>query len=275
MSLIKLPEIKADLPVGVTFDLAPDALKKWTPEIQASSEPENTISMYEPIGSQWDGTGVTAKRISAALRSIGKNDIVVNINSPGGNFFEGVAIYNMLRSHQYKVTVNVLGLAASAASVIAMSGDEILMGDGAFLMIHNSWGLSIGDRHDMAKAASMLEPFDKEMAELYSARTGIDLVEIESMMDKETWISSKQAIEFGFATGVLAQSAVSANRLVGNKKALALVESAMAKAGYSRSSRRETLQQLFSGKPSAANNDSMPCAGEMKEINSLIQILRG
>lgn len=87
------------------------------------------------------GEGVTAKRISAALRAIGEQDIVVNLNSPGGDMFEGLAIYNLLRAHSGKVTVNILGIAASAASIIAMAGDEIKMGRGAFLMIHNCWAM--------------------------------------------------------------------------------------------------------------------------------------
>lgn len=104
------------------------------------------------------GRGVTAKRISAALRAIGNNDVVVNINSPGGDMFEGLAIYNLLRSHSGKVTVNILGIAASAASIIAMAGDEVQMGRGAFLMIHNCWAVGVGNRHDFAKLANDLAP---------------------------------------------------------------------------------------------------------------------
>ncbi len=137
MSLRKLPEIKAERRLGpAQFDMRPDALERWEPEVRAAESGDNAISIYDPIGENWEGTGVTAKRISAALRSIGQKDVVVNVNSPGGDFFEGVAIYNLLREHQAKVTVNVMGLAASAASVIAMAGDEVLMGDGSFLMIH-------------------------------------------------------------------------------------------------------------------------------------------
>ena len=128
-------------------------------EVRAAGNDANSISIYDSIGENWEGTGVTAKRISAALRAIGDKDVVVNINSPGGDFFEGVAI-SKLREHQGRVTVQVMGLAASAASVIAMAGDQILMGDGSFLMIHNAWAVAIGNRHDMADAAKLLEPFD-------------------------------------------------------------------------------------------------------------------
>lgn len=156
MSLRNLPEIRADHRLGAAqFDLRPDAIERWQPDVRAASEGDATISIYDAIGDNWDGTGVTAKRIGAALRNIGARDVTVNVNSPGGDFFEGVAIYNLLREHQGKVTVRVMGLAASAASVIAMAGDEILMGDGSFLMIHNAWAVAIGNRHDMADAAAL------------------------------------------------------------------------------------------------------------------------
>lgn len=147
MSLKQLPEIKADRRLNKAgFDLRPDAVDRWEPAVcAAAGDAANSISIYDSIGENWEGTGVTAKRISAALRSIGDKDVVVNVNSPGGDFFEGVAIYNLLREHAGKVTVRVLGVAASAASVIAMAGDEILMGDGSFLMIHNAWAVAVGN----------------------------------------------------------------------------------------------------------------------------------
>lgn len=89
---------------------------------------------------------------------MGGENVTVNINSPGGDMFEGLAIYNLLREYSGKVTVKVLGIAASAASIIAMAGDEIQIGRGAFLMIHNCWIVMIGNRHDLAKAAIDIEP---------------------------------------------------------------------------------------------------------------------
>lgn len=263
MSLRKLPEIRAERRLGAAqFDMRPDALERWEPEVRAAQSGDNSISIYDSIGENWEGTGVTAKRISAALRSIGEKDVVVNINSPGGDFFEGVAIYNLLREHPGKVTVRIVGLAASAASVIAMAGDEILMGDGAFLMIHNAWAVAIGNRHDMADAAKLLEPFDAAMAAVYAARTGITASEAARMMDDETWIGAAQAVDDGFADGLLDGAASTKDaKQTGGRKALALVEAAMAKAGHSRSMRRDTLKSLFSGKPSAAE-PAMPSAGD-------------
>ncbi len=263
MSLRQLPEIRAERRLGAAqFDMRPDALERWEPEVRAAGNDANSISIYDSIGENWEGTGVTVKRISAALRAIGEKDVVVNINSPGGDFFEGVAIYNLLREHQGRVTVQVMGLAASAASVIAMAGDEILMGDGSFLMIHNAWAVAIGNRHDMADAAKLLEPFDTAMAKVYAARSGVTEAEAARMMDEETWIGAAQAVEDGFADGLLDGAAATkdAKQASGGRKALALVEAAMAKAGHSRSMRRDTLKSLFNGKPSAAE-PAKPSAG--------------
>jgi len=272
MSLRKLPEIRADHRLGAAqFDLRPDALEKWQPEVRAAAEGDASISIYDTIGEGWDGAGVTAKRIGAALRSIGARDVVVNINSPGGDFFEGVAIYNQLRDHKAKVTIRVMGLAASAASVIAMAGDEILMGGGSFLMVHNAWAVAIGNRHDMADASKRLEPFDAAMANVYASRAGISVTEAAALMDNETWIGAEQAVEDGFADGLIDRADIKEEpQAATGKRALALVEASMAKAGHSRSMRRDTLKSLFSGMPSAAE-PAKPSAGD--DIAALLQTM--
>ncbi len=263
MCLIKLPEIRADIQLGdIQFDMRPDALERWDPGVVAADSSDKSISIYGRIGKTDDGTGITANRIGAALRAIGKQDIVVNVNSPGGDFFEGVAIYNLLREHQAKVTIRVLGVAASAASVIAMAGDEILMGDSSHIMIHNAWAVAVGNRHDFTKAAGRLAVFDVAMAEVYAERSGTNGEEVAAMMDKETWITAEAAVASGFATGLLPSSSLSHTEAsCGQQKAMAIVEAAMAKAGHSRAGRREVFKTLFSGKPSAAEA-AMPRAGE-------------
>ncbi len=278
MSLLKLPEIRADHRLGTAqFDARPDALERWQPEIRAAAESANSISIYDAIGEGWDGNGVTAKRIGAALRSIGADkEVEVNVNSPGGDFFEGVAIYNMLRQHGGKVTVRVMGLAASAASVIAMAGDEILMGDGAFLMVHNAWAVAIGNRHDMADAAKRLEPFDAAMASVYAARSGMSVAEAAALMDKETWIGAAQAVEDGLATGLMDSNDIKQDASAHMpRKTLALVEASMARAGHSRSVRREAFKALFNGTPGAADEAATPGAGETAAwLQSLINSLK-
>lgn len=271
MSLLQLPEIRADARLGCAdFDLRPDALERWAPQVRAAAaDDDSTISIYDPIGDSWDGTGVTVKRIQGALRAIGTRDVTVNINSPGGNFFEGIAIYNALREHKAKVTIKVLGLAASAASVIAMAGDEIQMGHGSFIMIHNAWAVAIGNRHDLAEAAAKLVPFDEAMAQVYAARTGLSANVAADMMDKETWIGAQQALDDGFATDLLAAEATAdAPQSSADRRAMAMIEASMAKSGYSRSARRDAFKALFSGKPSAATT-ATPCAGE--DVAALLQ----
>lgn len=262
MSLRSLPEVKSYSRLGVSFDLRPDALERWEPAVRALSSGGHEIEIYDFIGEDMWGEGVTAKRIASELKALGKNDVTVNINSPGGDFFEGVAIYNLLREHPAKVSVRVMGLAASAASVIAMAGDEIAMGDGSFLMIHNAWAIAIGNRHDMREAADRLEPFDGAMADVYASRSGQDRKHIAAMMDKETWLGASKAVDDGFADRVIERAEPDPDAK-GNKKALAIVEAAMAKAGHSRSQRRDALQALFSGsaKPCAAE-PAKPCAGD-------------
>lgn len=140
MSKIKLHRPQAfDRPDHLQWDAPSQALSRWS-EMPAAAEADNpnTISIYDVIGEDWSGEGVTARRIAAALRRIGENDVTVNINSPGGDMFEGLAIYNLLAEHPGAVNVRVMGIAASAASIIAMAGDTIEMGLGSFIMIHNA-----------------------------------------------------------------------------------------------------------------------------------------
>lgn len=275
MSLLKLPEIEAYSRIGAAqFDMRQDALELWTPNIRAASEDDKSISIYDQIGESWDGSGMTTKRMAGILRNIGAQDITVNINSPGGDFFEGVAIYNLLRQHQAKVTVNVMGLAASAASIIAMAGDDINMGEGAFLMIHNAWCMAIGNRHDMQAAAEQLAPFDAAMAEVYAARAGITVKAAAKLMDAESWIGATQAIADGFATGMLDAADIRQDAQAhATTKYLATVDTALAKSGMPRSERREVLKTLTSGTPSAAESPT-PSAGFEVVTASLQTLLK-
>lgn len=266
MSLRKLPTIKAEAPPsGLPWEVRPDALDRWNPAIRAAEADDSaTISIYDTIGfDPWTGEGVTAKRIAAALRSIGKREVSVNINSPGGDFFEGIAIYNLLREHPAKVSVRVMGIAASAASVIAMAGDDVEIGQGAFLMIHNAWAVAIGNRHDMAKAAEFLAPFDESMADLYAAHTGLKVKDVAAMMDAETFIGAEQAVEEGWADRVMpvGREIESNDPTAKTRRTLAVAEAAFARAGLNRKDRRAMLRDLTSpGTPRAAE-PATPRAG--------------
>lgn len=253
--LPKLPPISAR--AGISFDLTPSALAKWQPEINAAATDENVISILGTIGESFFGEGVTARRISAALRSIGGQDVVVHINSPGGDYFEGLAIYNLLREHAKKVTVKVLGMAASAASIIAMAGDRVEVPRAGFLMIHNTWVVAAGDRNDLREFADVLEPFDEAMAAVYAARSGMDDKEIRKMMDRETWIAGDTAVEKGFADDLLPADQVDKNAraaALGATNAAHRVDVLLAKAGATRAERRRLIGELKSGMRDAADD---------------------
>lgn len=250
MSLRKLPEAKTfQRPQNFQWDAPADVLAKWAemPSAAATSD-DNTITMFEVIGEDWwTGGGVTAKRVSSALRAIGDKDVRVKLNSPGGDMFEGIAIYNLLRSHPAKVTVEVLGWAASAASIIAMAGDEIRMGLGTFMMVHNAWGVVIGNRHDMREAATLFDGFDAAIADIYEARTGMKRADIEKLMDSETFMGPSEAVKNGFADIVddaMEAGSGEAKNMDRGLMARRQTEAALARAGYTRDKRSELLTEL-------------------------------
>lgn len=246
-------------------DLPSSAMERWNGGIKAAKSDDNSISVFDVIGADWYGDGVTASRIAAALRAIGGADVTVNINSPGGDMFEGLAIYNLLREYDGKVTVKVLGLAASAASIIAMAGDEVQIGRGAFLMIHNCWVHAMGNRHDLAQVAADMEPFDKAMNDIYGARTGLSSEAIEAMMNAETYIGGSDAVEKGFADRLLAADEI-ADGDDSPATALRKLDAMLAKTDAPRSERRKLLKALTGGKPgAAATPEGMP--GATDEIN--------
>ena len=251
MSLRKLPEIKAlDAISGLQFETDESALARWKPGVHAALEADNSISIYDVIGDDtFDGSGVSSKRIAGALRKIGAQDIVVNINSPGGDFFEGVAIYNMLREHPHNVTVRVMGLAASAASLVAMAGDKIEISDIGFLMIHNAWALAMGNRHDMRAAADTLEPFDDAMASVYAKRSKSKKADVAAWMDAEKWFNGEQAIEAGLADGVLPSAEVDdgTNAKMASVTAARRVEAALKRQGMTQKDAKALIAAMKFG----------------------------
>lgn len=255
---------------GAQWDVPPKALEQWNPGVRAAAETDNTIGIYDVIGQDYWGEGVTAKRISGALRAIGKgNPVTVNINSPGGDLFEGVTIYNLLREHQGEVTVKVLGMAASAASIIAMAGDRIEIALGAFFMIHNCWAVSIGDRNWHRENADYQEQFDRAMGDIYAAHTGIDTETLGEMMDRETWLGGQAAIDQGFADSLLESSQVEEASAHTPRIAARKMDAALAKAGMPRSERRRLFNEFKSGMQPAAGGGK-PSAAATNTQNAVV-----
>lgn len=248
---------------SIRSELSPRALEKWNPAIKAAVEnTSDTITIYGIIGEDWYGEGVTVKRIDAALRAIGDKETTVYINSPGGDMFEGIAIYNRLREHSQKVTTKVLGLAASAASVIYLAGEERQVASSAFLMIHNCWTWLAGNRHYLRDVADDLEEFDAAMSDLYAETSGQPVADMAELMDDESFIRGKRAVELGLATGLLTADEVVEREDADTKQASALkaMDVALAKSGMPRSARRELFANFKPSTPSAAGGDT-PSAG--------------
>ena len=150
----------------------------------------------------WYDDDVTPKLFRDELMA-GKGDIVVWINSPGGDCVAASQIYNMLMDYKGNVTVKIDGIAASAASVIAMAGTKVCMSPTALLMIHNPFTVAIGDSDEMKKAIAMLDEVKESIINAYELKTGLSRAKISHMMDAETWISANKAVELGFADEVL------------------------------------------------------------------------
>ncbi len=169
---------------------------------EATGEDSSKLTIYGDIGESWWGDSITAKDIEKELKNISSSTLNVHINSYGGDVFDGIAIYNLLKNHSSKITVYVDGIAASAASLIAMAGDEIIMNTGAMLMIHEASTFAWGTKTDIQKTLNALDGIDKSIADIYMTRFTGDRTEIETMIVNETWFTSSEAVDAGLADGV-------------------------------------------------------------------------
>lgn len=156
------------------------------------------LSIYDEIGF-W---GVQASDFRAALAAVKEDEIVVEINSPGGDVFAGAAIYNMLKASGKQITSKVMGVAASAASLIAMAGDTIEMPKNSFMMVHNPWGFAMGNADEMRETAEVLDKIGSSMLATYQAKTGLPEDQLRALLAKDTWMTADEALELGFATTV-------------------------------------------------------------------------
>ncbi|KIU35121.1 peptidase S14 [Atlantibacter hermannii] len=167
--------------------------------MQASADSEAEIYIYDEIG-YW---GVTAKQFVANLKALGDiTHIKLHINSPGGDVFDGIAIFNALKFHGAAITVYIDGLAASMASVIAMVGNPVIMPENTMLMIHKPWGFAGGDADDMRDYADLLDKVESVLIPAYAAKTGKSHDEIAAMLEDETWLTGEECLAQGFADQV-------------------------------------------------------------------------
>ncbi len=167
------------------------------------SETERILRIDGVIAEEsWLEDDITPKQFKADLESE-SSDITVWLNSPGGCVFAASQIYNMFKDYARKVTIKVDGIAASAASVIAMAGDEILMSPVSLLMLHDPSTIAIGNSEEMQKAISMLSEIKEAIINAYQEKSGLSRKKIADMMSAETWINAKKAVELGLADKIL------------------------------------------------------------------------
>lgn len=236
------------------------------------------IELYDEIGA-W---GVSAKDFSGKLREA-PGDIVLRLNSPGGDIFDGIAIYNDLLAYDGNVRVEIVGLAASSASLIAMAGDEVVIAENAFVMIHRAWTGTLGNEEDHAASAELLRGIDRAMAATYVARTGQLLPAVRQLMDDETWFDGQAAVDAGLADDLLPAAEARARydlsvfarapeKLAAPERGIHSIrdlEATLREAGASRSQARALAARGFHG-DADAQRDAAAVAEFTAHIDALI-----
>lgn len=186
----------------------------------------NEIFLYDNIGfDELTWTGIRAIDLINEIKEQDFSEIILRINSSGGDIFEAQAMYNYLKNSSAKVKVIIDGLAASAASIVAMCGDIVIMPENALLMIHNPSGALFGDSADFQDMAGVLEKISDSMAGIYSEKTGLEKIKIREFMNAETWFSAREAFEYKFidSIGEPVEISANANGLLKNKYGSALI----------------------------------------------------
>jgi ATP-dependent Clp protease protease subunit len=173
-------------------------MKKWY-EITNKANDTAEIWIYDQIGEGFfTGDGITAKGFQKDLEKVNAKNIALHINSCGGEVFDGLTIYNLLKNHPAKITTYIDGLAASIASVIALAGDTVYMAENALYMIHNPWGMAVGDSNEMRKTADLLDKVRGSLLSTYADKSGLDTEKLTELLDAETWMTAQEAFDFGF-----------------------------------------------------------------------------
>lgn len=167
------------------------------------------LDIFDEIGGSW--WGVNANEFIASVDAVPGNQITVRINSPGGDVFAALAMYNILRASGKEITTEVVGVAASCASLIFLSGDKRLMPKNTMLMVHNPWTFTGGNAAELREMADTLDKVGNSVASSYQARTGMDAEALKAMLAKDTWLTADEALASGFATEVTGDVLVSAS----------------------------------------------------------------
>jgi ATP-dependent Clp endopeptidase proteolytic subunit ClpP len=173
-------------------------MKKWYSIEAKKSAQVVDIYIFDEIGSY----GTNAKDFISEIKSHKNKPMNLHLNCVGGDVFEGMAIYNVLKKREGKTTVYIEGIAASMGSVIALAADEVIMAENSLFMIHNAWGGAMGESKDLEKTANVLEKISNEIANIYVKKTKLPLSEVKDMMDEETWLNAEEAQSLGFVDSI-------------------------------------------------------------------------
>ena len=237
---------------------------------EADTPEERVLEINGEIASEsWFDDDVTPKLFKDELLS-GNGPITIWLNSPGGDCIAASQIYSMLMDYAGEVTIKIDGIAASAASVIAMAGTKVLMAPTALMMIHNPMTMAWGDKSEMTKAIEMLDEVKESIVNAYEIKTGMSRAKISHLMDSETWMNANKAIELGFADDILEDK----------KKKCAADETAFSFAA--RSSEMYLMNKLeakFGKKPEANKCPAVKAIEEMKgtrieELDKRLNLLK-
>ena len=220
-----------------------------TVRFTAKSASSAEIWLYDQVGKDMWGEGIGAKDFRAQLNGLGKvSTINLRINSPGGDVFDGFAIYNALAQHPARIVVDVDGLAASIASVIAMAGDEIRMASNSMMMIHDPQGVAVGNASEMMRTAALLDQIKGQLVDTYK-RTGMTATRLAALMQDETWMTASEAMAAGFCDSCTTEQAVNAHfaRLTTYQNVPAALRAVTARdiASVRISRQAERLQQIL------------------------------
>tara|TARA_R110002051_G_scaffold91223_1_gene160380 strand:+ start:599 stop:1633 length:1035 start_codon:yes stop_codon:yes gene_type:complete len=167
--------------------------EKWY-NIQNKADNSADVYIFNEIGTY----GITAQDFISDIKDLKDTPINLHVNSIGGDVFDGMAIYNVIKRREARTTVYIEGIAASIATIIALGADEVIMAENSLFMIHNAWGGAMGEAKDMRKTADTLEKISSELTDIYMKKTGLSYEALAEMMDEETWLNAQEAFDYGF-----------------------------------------------------------------------------
>jgi len=172
--------------------------KNWYNIKAEASSKSADVYIFDEIGT----FGLTAQSFIEEIKSYKDTPMSLHINCVGGDVFEGMAIYNVLKKRTARTTVYIEGIAASMGSVIALAGDEVVMAENSLFMIHNAWGGAMGEATEIRKTAALLDKISGEIADIYTKKTNLPYNKVKEMMDEETWLSADEAFNLGFIDSI-------------------------------------------------------------------------